>query len=86
MLENKQVLSEQNIINVDDLESPERIGKGNAMVIDDTQEKETVKPELESEPKPEPELAQPSVVIPTKEKPAVPSKPAKRRITPMAID
>ncbi|KAL7591078.1 chromatin assembly factor 1 subunit FAS2 [Lactuca sativa] len=84
--ENKQVLSEQNIINVDDLESPERIGKGNAMVIDDTQEKETVKPELESEPKPEPELAQPSVVIPTKEKPAVPSKPAKRRITPMAID
>ncbi|CAH1448630.1 unnamed protein product [Lactuca virosa] len=88
--ENKQVLSEQNIINVDDLESTERIGKENAMVIDDTQEKETVKPEgkpeLESEPKPEPELAQPSVVIPTKEKPAVPSKPAKRRITPMAID
>ncbi|CAI9292907.1 unnamed protein product [Lactuca saligna] len=82
--ENNQVSSEQNIINVDDLESTERIGKENTIVIDDTQE--TVKPESESEAKPEPELAQPSVVIPTEEKPVVPSKPAKRRITPMAID
>ncbi|KAI3495432.1 hypothetical protein L1887_37772 [Cichorium endivia] len=92
--ENKQVSADENkttvVIDLESMERTEETGKENAMVIDDTQEKESVKPE--SEPQPEPERAKPSVVNPTEKQETkaanttVPSKPAKRRITPMAID